>query len=268
MHIIVLSLTKYLFQYFLFQKFHGAVQGSWFSLDEENLEADKTWLQQKNNYNDEQNLKFTIQYPRWSIISNKCVNTEYSFKTGETHVVFRQFGEKKVEIKLDLLEFGDFQRRLHRITDLIKAVEGKINRKPEDILMIKSSGKASFDWKHHQYLLNDSKAALTVKWNMKTKSVLVELARGEVFASSSKSSNQFFKKNQEESLVLSSRAVDYYTRFVDGKIRNAIRMWTNFSSVSYKVWKGCLIKHQVQDVEWPLFPSVFSQAHEDEDKEN
>jgi hypothetical protein len=246
---------------------------SWYSLDEENTEEDAMWLLNKNDYNDKKNYEKVIYYPTYSVVSKKIVGTEYEFSTGNVYIVFREYGEKKpATIRIDLMEWSDFQNKILKIQQFIHAVEGRNGRQPETVLDIKSP-KIYKGWKQHTINIpsgldtsTNSILNICLKWNEASNGCMIQISRGQ----ETKSANGFFtyiKSTPENTITLGGRGFDYFSRFVVNKLRNAVRMWTNMRTIGYNTWSGIFLDNPPIETNWPTHSSIFTTSVE-EDEEN
>jgi hypothetical protein len=237
---------------------------SWASLDEQNVEADRSWIQHKAQYTDARNKHSAVEYPTWSVIGKKYAGLEYEFGTGNINVFFRQYGEKPACVKMDLFEWSDFSAKFRVIQELIQVVEGKkTDKTPDEVFNGAKISKEFKKWQQMVYNLSDT-LRLTLKWNEETKNVLVILNRGcneEVPGKNYKK----FVSTAEENILLGATGADYFIRFLENPVLNGIRMWTNVRNVGHSAWQGCfLLPENKPEALWPSNASIFTNTVEED----
>jgi hypothetical protein len=215
------------------------IRDSWLSLDEENLELDRLWLQDKAEYTDKKNKNSTVCYPTWSIIGRKYAGIEYQFSTRDINIIFRQYGEKPAHLKLDLFEWADFSEKFSLIQKLIRVVEGKqTDITPEDLF----NGKRIMEfqqWKTVFYTLNTT-LRLCIKWKPSTKGVIVIISRGFEEPVPGKKYSKFTTK-PEDGILLGATGMDYLIRFLENRIINGINVWSYIRKIGSTAWNGCFL---------------------------
>lgn len=240
-----------------------ALRQSWASLDEQNVQEDRSWIQNKARYTDNRNKNSVVEYPSWSICGKKYVALKYEFGSGNIDVVFRQYGEKPAEVKLDLFEWSDFNAKFRVIQELIQVVEGKKTDKTPVEVFNGATVKEFKGWKQMEYKLSDT-LRLSLKWNEETNGVLVILARGHNEQVPDKNYKRLVTK-PEETILIGATGADYLTRFLENPILNGIRMWTNVRNVGHSAWQGCfLLPENKPEALWPENASVFTNTVEED----
>jgi hypothetical protein len=244
------------------------IRDSWSSLDEENVELDRLWLQDKAEYTDKKNKNSTVCYPTWSIIGRKYTGIEYQFSTGDINIIFRQYGEKPAYLKLDLFEWAAFCEKFSLIQKLIHVVEGKrADITPEDLFNGESIMEFQ-EWKTVFYILNTT-LRLCIKWNTATKSVLVIISRGFEERVPRKKYPKFNTK-PEDGLLLGATGMDYLIRFLENRIINGIQLWSNIRKIGNISWNGCFLlpeNNTAKDHKFFQQPTDKSSDEEEEDDE-
>jgi hypothetical protein len=217
----------------------AVLRQSWASLDEENVEIDRRWIQDKAEYTDERNKKSTVCYPKWTIVGRKYAGIEYEFSTGNISVVFRQYGEKPAGVTMDIFEWTEFCEKFSLIQKLIHVVEGKkTDITPEDLFTGENIHEFR-GWKTVCFSL-DISLRLAVKWNTATKGVLAIISRGFEETLPGKKYTRFHAK-PEDSILIGATGLDYLIRYLENRIINGIHLWTNVRKVGDAAWHGCFL---------------------------
>lgn len=212
----------------------------WFSLDDQ---EDEWWINKQNSFNDNKLLNGKVHFPAWQIVSQKRVKLEYHFATGNVFIVFQKLpefgnGEQIVELRLDVVQWGHLQTKMHFIFDFIKAVEGKNGKKVSDVLNFeeaRSNIKTLINWSNLTLDLVDN-LKLVLRWNEKLKNSSVEIRR---FEAVEEGEIKYMVKGKE-GICFSAGGFDYLHRYLSKKITNGVRMWSNMHASGSVLWESCM----------------------------
>jgi hypothetical protein len=225
------------------------------SIDEVNKPEDKAWLEKQKTYTNQAISAMKVALPRWGIVTNKFVNLEYNFQTGNVYVVLENTNNSRgfsTKIKLDLMQWNTVETMRFQILDFIKSIEGKTDRPVEAILGLGNNQplKDNFGSVYHMESLDrEGNIFIIFKWSKGSKACSIDIRDYKLISGPEDSEAKNKPKvlitrcqwgvPQGQGVCLSGGAMDYFARFLMPKIKNGIFMWTNMHNNGQELWESC-----------------------------
>lgn len=179
------------------------------------ISADATWIKDRNDYSNNQNINRHTTFPTWHITSGKSIGIDYEFHSGVIKVLVRQYTpEKTTTLTLTVPEWLALENALERIQKFIYAVEGRLPKTPEKVLKIETLKANEKGWKSYIYNIQDHDLEISLSWHSDQKSAIARIRRGT------------FKK---EEITLSACGLDYLRIYITERVQKGIKMWEKVS---------------------------------------